>query len=88
MMIGDAMTQFPRLTPFDPLFDPVLVFFPMLFSIEFNVTVFDVPVFDVTLLYQLKEQLHVPTTTINKIMSSKLEVYGFKVIFELTNISY
>ncbi len=43
MMIGDAMTPF----------DPVLVFFPMLFNFEFDVTVFDVPVFDITLLYQL-----------------------------------
>jgi len=37
-------------------FDPVLAcfsfFFLMLVSIEFDVTVFDVPVFNVTLLYQ------------------------------------
>jgi len=41
MMIGDAMTPLtPRLTPSS-----------MLFNIEFDVTVFDVPVFDVTHLY-------------------------------------
>ncbi len=39
MMIGDAMT--PLTPPFDPPFDP-----------EFDVTVFDVPVFNVTHLYQ------------------------------------
>jgi len=37
--------------PFDPPFDPVLVFFSMLFNFEFDVTVFDVPVFDIALLY-------------------------------------
>jgi len=50
MMIGDAMTP---LTPFDP----VLVFFSMLFNFEFNVTVFDVPVFDITLLYPIVQCL-------------------------------
>ncbi len=44
MMIGDAMTP---LTPFDPPFDP-----------EFDVTVFDVPVFDVTHLYPYRSKIN------------------------------
>jgi len=37
--------------PVDPPFDPHLTLSLMLFNIEFDVTVVDVPVFDVTHLY-------------------------------------
>ena len=46
MMIGDAMTP---LTQFDPPFDPEFD----VNNIKFDVTVFDVPVFDVTHLYPI-----------------------------------
>ncbi len=45
MMIGDAMT------PLTPCLTPRLTPSLMLFNFEFDVTVFDVPVFDVTHLY-------------------------------------
>jgi len=48
MMIGDAMT------PFDPRFDPILVFFFRSYIISnFEITSFEVPVFEITLLYRI-----------------------------------
>jgi hypothetical protein len=74
MMIGDAMT------PFDPPFDPVLPHFSFsfskLFNFEFELTVFDVPVFDITHLYRLNVFCHFFKVFENPI----LRIIAFKTI--------
>jgi len=64
MMIGDAMT------PFDPRFDPILVFFFRSYIISnFEITSFEVPVFEITLLYLfyfLQEEKNLEFLTITR----------------------
>ncbi len=60
MMIGDAMTPLtPRLTPSS-----------MLFNIEFDVTVFDVPVFDVNCLYPSEITSNILNSSVSDIVTS------------------
>jgi len=75
MMIGDAMT------PLTPPFDPRLTLSSMLFNIEFDVTVFDVPVFDVICLYpyfDLTALVHHLTKIITQFIILSVTVGGLK----------